>query len=192
MADDLTGTYAELIGAKTAEEVYQKVRQWTSNLTEKEHLIRSIILDIHAGLESRLKEILGKVLSPLIVSWGDREEYEKHQKRLATTISKLSFMRVYELLKPAFDAFDRDSVDLAILPEINSLRNAAAHAKDNRMMFGDRALFEEHEAVAHLFFSSWAINGELNKFIEKMIDDPMELQRVGANMYRGKPNPMEK
>src|SRR6266513_3010281 len=106
MSDDLKSRYAELIGAETAEEVYRKVRQWTSNLSEKEHLIRSIILDIHASLEGRLKEILRKVISPLIVSWGDSDEYERHQKQLFTTISKMSFTRVYDLLRPAFDAFD--------------------------------------------------------------------------------------
>lgn len=192
VADDLTGKYAELIGAETPEEVYQKVRQWTSNLTEKEHLIRSIILDIHAALENRLKEILGGVLSPLIINWGDDEKYEGHQKRLMDKIRKMSFMRVYELLRPAFDAFDRESADLALLSEINSLRNAAAHAKDERILFRGRSLFEEHDAVAHLFFSSWAINSELNKFVEKMIDDRLEFERVGHNVYRGKSNPMEK
>ena len=192
MPDDLKGKYAELIGAGSPEEVYQKVRKWTSNLSEEEHLIRSIILDIHATLESRLKEILRRVLSPLIVSWGDREQHERHQKQLYATIDKMSFMRAYELLGPAFDAFDRESLDLAILPEINTLRNAAAHAKDKRIVFRGRALFDEHDAVAHLFVTSWAINKELDKFIEKMIDDPIEFQRVGYNVYYGKPNPMER
>src|SRR2546423_514823 len=99
MPEDLTGKYADLIGAETAEEVYRKVREWTSDLSEKEHLVRSIILEIHATVETQLKKTLHNVLSPLIVSWGNRDEYERHRKKLLNTINRMSFARVYELLR---------------------------------------------------------------------------------------------
>lgn len=192
MGNELKGEYAAMINAATPEEVYQKVREWTSNLSEKEHLIRSIVLDIHATLEDRLKEILRRLLSPLIINWGDLGEYEQHKKTLLATINRMSFMRVYELLKPALDAFDRDSIDLALLSEINTLRNEAAHPKDKDLIFRGRRLFADHDTLAHLFVSSWAMNKEIEKFIEKMIDDPIEFQRVGYNVYHGKSNPIEK
>ena len=192
MSDELKGRYIELINAKTPEEVYRNVRKWTSNLSEKEHLIRSIIFDIHAILEDRLKDVLRKLLSPLIVNWGDAPKFEEHQKKLSAAIKRMSFMRVYELLKPALDAFDRDSIDLALLPEINTLRNDAAHPKDKKLVFRGRSLFADHDAVAELFVSSWTMNKELDKFVEKMIDDPVEFQRVGYNVYHNKPNPLEK
>lgn len=190
MSDNLHGKYSEMINASTAEEVYQKVRQWTSNLSDREHLIRAIILTIHANLEDRLKDILYRHLSSLTVHWGDQALFDERQEKLNKTIRKMSFSRVHELLKPAFDSFD--SADLALLTEINKLRNDAAHAIDKDLVFRGRRLYTDHDVLAELFVTSWSIGKELNEFIEKMIDDPRDFQRIGWNVFMGRTNPLEK
>jgi len=179
-----------MISAPTAEEVYKKVRQWTSDLSEKEHLVRSVVLTIHANLEDRLKNVLYSYLSSLICNSGDQAQYGQRQQKLAKTIRSMSFIRVYELLKPALDSFG--SPEFTSISEINDLRNDAAHAKDKDLLSRGRRLYIEHEALAELFVTTWAIGQELSHFVEKRIDDPREFQRIGRNVYLGKKNPLEK
>lgn len=190
-SDKLRGQYAELIHASTPEEVYENVRKWTSNLSAKQHLIRSIVLTIHANVEDRLKDVLCSHLSSLICRRrGNQTQYDQCQQKLIKTVRSMNFGRVYELLKPALDAFD--SPEFALLSGINKLRNDAAHAADKGLLYRGRDLYADHDAVAELFFTSWALRKELNKFVEKMMDDPREFQRIGRNMYFGKKNPPEK
>jgi len=50
--------YAKLINCSSAEEVRRFTREWSSSLSDDEHLTRSAIFEMHANVESRLKQIL--------------------------------------------------------------------------------------------------------------------------------------
>ena len=38
----------------------------------------------------------------------------------------------------------------------------------------------------------WSLNKDINKFVEKTIDDAKEFERVGHNVYLVRANPLEK
>jgi hypothetical protein len=49
--------YLELLNLKTREQVYHKVKEMASNLTEDQHTVRSCIFDLHALVELELRRI---------------------------------------------------------------------------------------------------------------------------------------
>lgn len=166
--------HAGLIGASSAKEVYRLVGQWTGGLSERQHLVRSIILDLDAHLEQRLHEILDAQLSRLV--WGTDE---KHRQQLSKHIGRMSFHQVFGLLKPAFDAFD-ESVAVN-LTEIHALRCRPAHGDMTALTYRGRDLVTDHQALAELYVQWWSLRKELNKFAEMTIDASKEFERVGRS-----------
>jgi hypothetical protein len=67
--------HAELIGADSPEEVYRRVGQWIGGLSARQHLVRSIVLDLDAHLERRLHDILYSQLSRLV--WGRDDKHRE-------------------------------------------------------------------------------------------------------------------
>ena len=64
------GMYMDLIHCSTPEEVYATVRDWISDLTDHEHLVRSTILDIHADVERVMKQTLYHILLGVMFHGG--------------------------------------------------------------------------------------------------------------------------
>jgi hypothetical protein len=179
--------YVKFIHCETAEEVYAQVRTWISGLSEHEHTVRSVILDIHARVEAGMKEILFLHLSELVVCYKDKEEnYTTNKNKLEKTIQKMAFSHVHRLLKPCFDAFESTSLSQD-LPAIDELRNEVAHRSGNSAKYKGRSPFTDHDCFAQLYVDSWSINQELGDFIEKMIDNPKEFKRRGWLHFLGKP-----
>ena len=111
------GEYMRLIHCDSPDEVLSKVRAWSSNLDDKEHLIRSTIFEVHAHLETRLKQILYAVFLPLVLRGDDEEKYEAHTKALDKKVQRLSFGSLYGLLSPCFAAFPKDELqDIGRIP----------------------------------------------------------------------------
>jgi hypothetical protein len=81
----------DLINCSTPEEVYVRVREWSSDLTEQEHIVRSTIFDIDADIERVLKQVLYQSLVGLIFNGDGQEEYENHCKELERMVTKLHF-----------------------------------------------------------------------------------------------------
>jgi hypothetical protein len=61
--------YMDLINCSTPEEVYVRVREWSSDLTEQEHIVRSTILDIHADIERSSQASPVPILGELDIQW---------------------------------------------------------------------------------------------------------------------------
>ena len=78
------------------------------------------------------------------------------------------------------------------IKEIHDLRLGPAHGDMTSLTYRERDLVTDHQALAELYFQWWALNKELNKFIEKTIDGPIEHERVGYNVFLGRANPLEK
>lgn len=175
--------YMNLINCSTFEEVYAKVRSWSSDLSDHVHLVRSTILDIHLDIERVLKQILYHVLLGIIFHGEDEAEYELHCKKLEEMVSNLNFATVHRLLRPAFEAFA--APDLANIQPINQLRNSVAHAKDvENVLYKGRSPFTDPDCLAQLYFDGWAVRQELGHFFERMIDDPRRLMDHYASFYR--------
>lgn len=170
----------DLINCKTADEVQQAVRKWTSSKSEKEHLIRSSILDIHAGVELLLKQILYQHMLNILFQDGSSKD-EKRKDSLEKEIDKMSFMTMYRILKPCFDAFP--GPDLKNIGPINDVRNLAAHGNIDKVVYKGKSPFNDHETLALLFLDSWAAKKELKHFYERMIEDPRERSKYYYDFY---------
>jgi hypothetical protein len=177
--------HAKWIGAATPEDVYRKVAEWTGGLTDRQHLVRSIVLDLGAQLEHRLQQILYAHLSRLVFGSDARALKELNER-----VERMSYYQVSSLLIPAFNAFEeRIARDIK---EIHDLRNGPAHGDLTSMNYRGRDLVSDSRALAELYVKWSFLNKDLSDFVEKTIDDSKELERVGRNVYAGQPNPLEK
>jgi hypothetical protein len=177
--------YVQWLGAVTPEDVYRRVAEWSGGLTERQHLVRSIVLDLGAQIEHRLQQILYAQLSRLV--WGADT---KALDELSSQISRMGYAQVFRLLQPALKAFEpRIAQDVQ---EIHKLRNGPAHGDVASLQYQNRDLVTDHEALAELFVRWSFLNKQLNGFVEKTIDDSKELERVGRNVYLDKPNPLKR
>lgn len=169
-------SYVDLINCKTPKEVYSRVREWTTSLSDDNHLIRSSILEIHASVERELKRVLYQVMLPLVML--DGKDDEKRLSALENSIDRMSFSQVERLLAPCLSTFP--SLVQFSLAEINKVRNLATHENIDTVVYKGRNPFKDHDAFAQFFFETWAFKGELNKFWEVMIDGPRYKAEVNA------------
>jgi hypothetical protein len=144
--------YTDFIHCRTPEEVRAKVREWSSSLSDQDHLIRSTILDIHANIEHRLKQILYHHMSPLILQGDNKQKNTKRRIALERTIDRMSFMNIYRLLKPCLDAFS--SSELSCIRDINEVRNQVAHGDIEKVSYKGGNPFIDHDCLAQLFVES--------------------------------------
>jgi hypothetical protein len=166
----------KLIKCEAPEQVYRRVREWTSELTDDEHLVRSTILDVHASLEGRLKYVLYDLLVGAMFRDLDEEDesYEKKRDKLRRTVDKMNFAAVHRQLKPLLEAFP--SGELANIPIVNELRNQVVHGGDTKcVQYKGRSPFTDADCLAQLYFDVWAARSELAKFLERQVDDPRAL-----------------
>jgi hypothetical protein len=155
--------FMEMINCTTAAQVFEQVKQWSSDLTDRQHLVRSTILDIHADIERLLKQILYRHQRVLVFGSEDTAEYEEHKKALEKSITGLNFATVLRILRPALDAFP--SPDLQNISGINELRNNVTHAGGlGAILYKNRSPFEDPDCLAQVFLEGWAIRKELRHF----------------------------
>jgi hypothetical protein len=179
------GHYMWLINCQTPEEVYATTRRWTSDLTEREHLVRSTILDIHADVERLMKQVLYQLLLTIMFKGDDNDEYRKRCSELWETVTRLNFATVHRVLKIPFEAFPAS--ELADISAINEVRNEVAHQERMAdVKYKGRKPFCEAECMAQLFFEAWAVRQALSHFYERMIDEPRFLAAEYAKFYHEK------
>ena len=163
--------YMDLINCQSPEEVYARVREWSSDLSDQEHLIRSTILDIQADIERTLKQVLYQILLPLVFHGNDEVEHEAHKAKLEGMVTGLPFSTVHRLLKSPLDAYPVDEYD--DIQRINEARNYIANRTDiSKLSYKSRSLFSDPDCFAQLFFDGWAVRQQLGKFYETMISSP--------------------
>ena len=138
----MTYSATQLINCKTAEEVQHAVRKWSSSKSKKEHLVRSSILDMHAGVERLLKQVLFWHMRNILFQDGDKKEDKKRKEKLEKTINRMGFMDMYRTLKPCLDAFP--APDLQVIGEINIVRNLATHGDVKKVKYRGKNPFEDH------------------------------------------------
>jgi hypothetical protein len=59
------------------------------------------------------------------------------------------------------------------------------------LIYRGRDLLTDHQALAELYVRWWSLSKDLNKFIEKAIDDSKYVERIGHNVLLGKENPLQ-
>ena len=175
------GEYSKLIDCNKPEEVLEKVKKFSSSLSNDEHIIRSIILDIHASVEMSMKQTLYHHMLSITFKEANGKINEETTEKISDTISKMSFYRVYELLEPCFKAFPHG--DLRHIIDINNVRNKTAHGDIDNVRYKGRNPFRDFDCLAQIFVDSFAAEKALSKFFERMIDDPKALFEIYKEEY---------
>ena len=174
--------YLDLVGFSAPEEAYKKIKEWVSGLSDDQHLIRSTIFDIHAGIELLLRQILYHYLKALIFQTSNEKENEKTLEPFDKMMEKLGFSSMYRILKPILDSWPYP--DLANIQPINDLRNQVAHSNlVDEIKYKGRNPFKEEDAFAQVFFEAWAIKQELTKFFYKAVEDPRFMCKKYYEVY---------
>jgi len=178
MPKEQENKYADLIDCHTPEEVYANVREWTTSLSDQEHLIRSSILEIHAGVEMELKRIVYHNMSSLLFQDDNEKKNTERRAELEKQIDRMNFSSLHRILKPCLDEFPATSENA--LSELNNVRNQAAHGSSKDTKYKNRNPFKDHDCFAQLFFDAWAFKQGLSKFFDIMIDGPRHIAERNA------------
>ena len=91
---------SEILGIKDPSTILNYVRDWSSNLSEKEHIIKSVVQEIHQNCETRLDRIIYKLLTYCTPKGTTDTEIEKTEEDMWKEIGKMGFEQKYRLLKP--------------------------------------------------------------------------------------------
>ena len=174
--------YLKLLNLSPAE-VLSRVREWSSELSEDEHLIRSVVLEIDANLEAALHDVLYEHMRSILPIWGKPEEDAKARQQLRDEVDSMWFGRVWGLLKPCMLAFTEARPELAYVPFIHKARNAAAHPSPEGLDYRGRNLFKDKDCLAQLYFDYWATMKGIQDFKQHLIDDPTAIAREHARHY---------
>jgi len=158
--------YLDLVGFGSPEEAYKKIKEWSSELSDDDHFVRSVIFDIHAGIEYLLREILYAHFKTIIFQDSTDEDINRAQD-LKKMINKLGFGQVMNLLWPILKNWP---YDIHSIKPLTDLRNQIAHENDiSKVIYKGRNPFSEADSFAQVFFDAWASREELNKFLRRQV-----------------------
>ena len=177
------GEYIELMNCHNEDEVIERIREWSSDLSPHEHLIRSTILEIQASLEGLMKDLYCKVLLLVLFQGNDEKENMKNQDDLKKSVTRLSFSSIYRILRPILQAYP--DPDLTFINEINELRNQVAHLRNiSEIQYKGRNPFHDVDALAQIYWEARAARDALRKFYQIMIKEPNSINTHYAKFYR--------
>ncbi|SRR6266478_8984941 len=115
--------YLDLMNFRTSEEAYQKVREWTSNLSDREHTVRSCIFDLQALVEVELRRIYYHLFKQLLFLTSDDVENQKTLAEFDKVIMACTRFRRHRVR--CFDGAGGGSWRDGSLPASSSLRLCA-------------------------------------------------------------------
>jgi DNA-directed RNA polymerase subunit F len=162
--------YLDMVGFTTPEEAYKKIKEWVSDLSDQDHLIRSTIFDIHAGIELELRRIFYHHNKSLLFLTGKEKEDAVVLRDFEKMVDKLNFGDISRILKPILIHW---YPDLENIEEINKLRNQVAHkANIEDISYRGRNPFKDADSFAQVFVDAWVIKQCLPKFFDKAIEGP--------------------
>jgi len=174
--------YLDLVGFDTPEQAYRKIKEWTSNLTDDDHFVRSVIFDIHAGIEILFRQIFYHYFKPIIFETGKKDEDRKVFSDLEKMVDDLSFGQMYKVLWPILKNWP---YDIASIKSLSDLRNQVAHQSNvEKISYKGRNPFRDGDSFAQVFFDAWATRQELTKFFHRRITGPQEECKIYYKAYK--------
>lgn len=174
--------YLDLVGFDTPEQAYKKIKEWTSDLTDDDHFVRSVIFDIHAGIEILFRQIFYHYLKPIVFETGKKDNDKKVFSDLEKMVEDLSFGQMYKILWPILKNWP---YDIASIKPLSDLRNQVAHQNNvEKICYKGRNPFRDADSFAQVFFDAWATRHELVKFFNRKIIDPQEFIKRYYEAYK--------
>lgn len=182
--------YLELVGFNTPEEAYKKIKEWTSHVSDDDHFVRSVIFDIHAGLETCLRRIVYHHFKTLLFQTGEEANDKKVESDLEKMVNELSFGQMYKMLWPILRNWP---YDIGSTGSLNDLRNQVAHQSDiEKISYKGRNPFRDADSFAQVFFDAWATRQELDKFCRRRVIGPWDEARAHYEELQKMKNGKEK
>ncbi|MBU0503897.1 MAG: hypothetical protein ABH882_06825 [Candidatus Omnitrophota bacterium] len=162
---------SEILNIDDPNAVLHYVRSWSSELSEKEHVIKSVILEIHHNSEVILDKILYKLLTYGTPKGTTSKDVDEVEKEIWEAIGSINFEQKFRLLKPILKKWKQARPEVSEIKIINDIRRQCAHLKNkNKIKYKGYAIFSEPEGLAVFFLDSWGINKGLQDLWE-WIDD---------------------
>ena len=161
--------YLKLMNFDSPEQAYAEVKQLASELSDKDHLVRSCIFDLHAAVELELRRIYYHTFKTHLFLTDDDENNEKVTKEFSKKIERLSFMDMYRVLRPCLNSWPYP--EFAYIQNINDARNAAAHSDAiDSVNYKGRNPFKDADCFAEMYFDVWAIKQNIAKYFDHTIE----------------------
>ena len=172
--------YMDLLNIEKEEEVHEEIKKLSSNLSDKDHLIRSSILEMHAAVEIELRRIFYHTFYEHLFLTNDEEQNKKIETEFSKAISKLSFMEMWRVLKPAMVSW---YPDFESIEDINGVRNQATHANISKVNYKNRNPFSDPDCLAQIYLDVWAIKQVIPKYFWNTIEKPRDRLKKYVNKY---------
>lgn len=173
--------YLDLVGFDTPEQAYKKIKEWTSNLTDNDHFVRSVIFDIHAGIEILFRQIFSHYFRPIIFETGKESEDKKVFSDFQEMVEGLSFGQMNKILWPILKNWP---YDMHSIEPLSKLRNQVAHQSNiEKITYKGRNPFRDPDSFAQVFFDAWTTRQELGKFFRRRITGPQEECKMYYQAY---------
>ena len=157
--------YMNHLGVRDRKTAIKKIRESVSCLSDDEHLIRSCIFDLHAIVETELRRIYFFHFQTLLPLTDDKQGNRKIKDRFEKMIEGITFGDMWKVLKPVLIEWYRDfeSID-----EINKVRNKAAHASVDKVIYKNRNPFKDPDCLCQMLCDVEGINDGMGKFFNHM------------------------
>lgn len=163
--------YLDLMNFRSAEEAYAEVKKLVSDLSDKEHLIRSCIFDLHAAVEIELRRVFYHTFHAQLFLTDDEEHNRQVEASFEKMIDRLGFMDMFRVLRPVLLSWPYP--DLESIQAINETRNQAAHGGGTgKVQYKGRNPFQNGDCFAQMYFDVWAIKDSMAKFFDRTIERP--------------------
>lgn len=180
--DNERGTYLSLMNFRSADEAYEQVKQLASGLSDKEHLIRSCIFDLHAAVEVELRRVFYHTFYRQLFLTDDEDANVKTVEEFEKTIDRLGFMDMFRILRPVLLSWPYE--DLKSIQKMNETRNQAAHGNDiSKVRYKERNPFEDGDCFAQMYFDVWAIRESMERFFDRTIEHPKRVMKRYIDKY---------
>jgi len=162
---------SDILGIKDPSQILHYVREWSSSLTEKEHIIKSVVQEVHQNLEIRLGKIIYKLLTYQSPKGATSKEVGKTLEEIWGAIGKLGFQQKYRLIKPILEKWQQSDPKVTEITNINEVRRQCAHLKNkDKIQYKGHKIFSDPEGIARIFLDAWGIGKGLDDLWE-LIDD---------------------
>ena len=178
---------SEILGIKDPQLILDYVQQWSSSLTRKEHITKSVVQEIHQNLELKLDRILFKLLTYQTPKGIKAKEVDYVQEGIWEEIGKMTFEQKYRLLKPMFKKWRQKDPEILEVANINAVRRQCAHLKDkNKIQYKGFKIFTNPEGIARLFLDAWGIGKGLDDFWEYIDDQHARIEKGMRIAFKAK------
>lgn len=174
--------YLDLLNFQSADQAYAEVKKLASSLSDKEHLIRSCIFDLHAAVEVELRRVIYHTFHAQLFLTDDEEKNKKVDADFEKTIDRLGFMDMFRILRPVLLSWPYP--DLESIQAINETRNQSAHGDDpGKVRYKGRNPFEDGDCFAQMYFDVLAIKDSMGKFFGHAIERPKRTLKRYIDKY---------